>query len=781
MGSREFGEFAPAEPLDMFTDMEEIELEDIDADPIDADEPEDHFANLVTTIDADELKKLASELCDRVQTDIDDRERHDRFMVKGMEAMGIDRDEVRTGAFVGGSAVRHPLLAQSCVDFQSRILRELLPAGGAVRAVPAAGYIEASGSLRRAEVYANRRILSAGGCGYSEGLEQAMIRLPLAGSVIRKVRQGPDGAVAETIPTSDFAVPYSATTLQSSPRNTHILRLHKHEVDLNFRSGLWKRFDLDEQGDEGNRPQSESTKAAKRVTGQSKSTDEDDRHVFYEIHAWAEVEDGDEERPYVVVIHPETETVVMVRRNWLATDGAMQPIQHFIHYKYLPWEGFWGIGLFHLIGGLSSAATGSLRALMDSAMLQNMPTGLADKSAGVTKGGKLKLEPLGFTNVSLPTTGGDRDIRKHFMHLPFDGPSATLFSLLQFLVSEGSEFASVAVKGLADASEQAPVGTTMALVEQGSIVFASIHLRQHRSFAQELKLFQRVTRDWMPNEGDGECTREDFDDDVLLLVPASDPSTWSSVQRVTQAQAVVQMAQMANSLGVKVDLRSAFMTMSKALGVEDPEAMFPKEEQPQPPPPMQPQEEFAAILRGQPTRAYPGQNHDAHKAFYEQVLQDPSYTKALEKTLPSVLACHADHTAQGVLDEIARITGQQPPEVDPMLWQSAMVAAEAAARLAQTRRASDPAVVAAQEDAKTRMEVENRKLQQKDTEIIQEGELKFADLASRERIAMAEIEADAKKLITQATLQREDAERRSADAREKAAFDAANKAPEVVL
>ncbi|WP_062117274.1 cell envelope integrity protein TolA [Aureimonas sp. AU40] len=780
MGSKEFGEFAPVDPLDMFRDMEEVELEDLDAASSDADEPEDHFANLVTTLDVDDLKKIASELVDRVDTDIEERDRHDRFMLKGMEAMGIDRDEIRTGAFAGSSTVRHPLLAQACVDFQSRITRELLPAGGAVRAVPSEGYDEASGSLRRAEVYANRRILSSGGCGYSESLEQAFIRLPLAGSVIRKVRQGPDGAVSETIATGDFAVPYSATTLQSSPRNTHILRLHKHEVDLNFRSGLWKRFDLDERGDESRRPESQSKKHAQRVTGQSKSSEDDDRYVFYEVHCWWAVEDEEEERPYVVVIHPDTETVCMVRRNWDPADGAMQPIQHFVHYRYLPWEGFWGIGLFHLIGGLSSAATGSLRALMDSAVLQNMPTGLADKSAGVTKGGKLKLEPLGFTNVTLPTTGGDRDIRKHFMPLPVAGPSATLFSLLQFMVSEGSEFASVAIKGLADASEQAPVGTTMALVEQGSIVFASIHLRQHRSFAQELRLFQRVTRDWMPAEGDDGVQKEDFDD-VLILVTASDPSTWSSVQRVTQAQAVVQMAQLANSLGVKVDLRSAFITMSKALGVEDPEAMFPKEEQPQPPPPMQPQEEFAAILRGQPTRAYPGQNHDAHKAFYEQVLQDPSYAKALEKALPSVLACHADHTAQGVLDEIARITGQQPPEVDPMLWQSAMVAAEAAARLAQTRRASDPAVVAVQEDAKTRIEIENRKLQQRDTQIIQTGELKFAELASRERIAVAEIEAKAANLVTEASMQREEAERRSADAREKAAFDAANKAPEVVL
>lgn len=642
----------------------------------------DHWRNLADELPAATLEAFVSDLAEAVKRDRETHEPMTKKLVKGLDLLGWDPEESRNDPFPGASAVHHPLLGRACIEFQARVKRELLPQGGAVEAVSFGDDDPAvADRVSRVRAYGNW-LLYHGMNGYQDEFDRTLLYLPLMGSAFRKVYMPGATPTVDLISAPDFVVPYATKSLRSAVRKTQILRLHAHEMRSNMRTGLWRKMPLDapdeERADEGLTAQLQAK--LDRIHGLQRPADkEDERYVVFEVHCVASLEGEDaenEDSPYIVTFCATSRKVLAVRRNWNADDETRAPREMFIHYKFLPGKGFYGIGLFHLLGGLTRTATGALRNLLDSGAVTNTPGGFIDKAARVLSGGEASINPFGFTQVELPPDGKDRNIGNHFAPYPFKGPDGVLFQLLQYVVTAGEDFTSVNLQDLAGAQNGAPVGTAMALLEQKSVIFSSVHARQHFSFGEELALLQRCLKEGLdpgsvaklPN-GLIKVGPEDFDGSVQM-VPSSDPAVYSQLQRITMAQAVKQLAQDAKAAGIEADVRGAFIALARAIGYKDAEKLFPSPQAPPPPPRMNPVEQFQAILRMQPVRAYAGQDHRAHIDVLMALSVDPQYVPMLDpqKRMPALEALVCDHAALMLAEQVNEVVGQPLP-VSPQVAQ----------------------------------------------------------------------------------------------------------------
>ena len=625
---------------DMMDDEEElqgetVEVEEEDSDVRDTDDggamvaleneedhqnQSEHFANIVDDINPKDLAVVVSDLMDKVKRDKDARKKRDEQYEEGIRRTGLGDDAPGGAQFTGANKVVHPLMTEACVDFSARAMKELFPSNGPVRSkiIGKQDKDKLEKADRKAK-YMNWQ-LTEQMLEFRSELEQLTTQLPLGGVQYMKLFWNSDLNRIESvfIPVDDVYLPFAASNFHTAERKTHVQYITKYEYDKRVRSGMYREVDL---GMPDDIDYSKATKANDKIEGrEDDSYNEDGLRTVFEITTAADLE-GDEFLPYVITVDKATEKCLAVYRNWAESDATIkEPLVSIVEFPFVPWRGAYPIGLTHMIGGLSGAATGALRALLDSAHISNIPTLL--KLKGGPNGQNVNPQPTEVIELD----GGINvdDVRKIAMPMPFNPPSPVLMQLLGFLVDSGKGVVQTSFEKLSDQNPNMPVGTTLALIEQGMVVFSSIHSRLHNSMAQVLKVMHRLNSAYLTDEmvidelGEKMVDPSDFDG-PMDVIPVSDPNIFSETQRFAQVQAVQQRAM---ALPQLYDVRKVEELFLKQLKIpEGTELLIPKPE----PKDIDPiQENFAASV-GKPIGALPDQEHIAHLRVHLAFLQSPMF------------------------------------------------------------------------------------------------------------------------------------------------------------
>jgi len=602
--------------------------------------PQDNFyANLAEFLDDSQLKSLASKLLADFKDDSLARKSYIETYTKGLDLLGFKYQEV-TRPFIGASGVTHPLLAEAATQFQAQAFKELLPSDGPVRCqVVGAESKETIQQANRVKDYMNYQITDVME-EYTPEMDQMLFFLPLAGSTFKKVYYDPAAqrCKATFIHAEDLVVPYNASDLYEAERISEVQRVTKNTVAKRIASGFYRDVELPEPFFNEDRAQ-KKYQELEGVTPQKYQ----DLYNFVEMHVDLDLpgyeSDDGVKVPYIVTLDRDSMTIMSIYRNYKPDDPARKRIPYFVHYKFLPGLGFYGFGLIHMIGGLSKAATGALRQLLDAGTLANLPAGFKSRGLRVRDDAE-PLQPGEFRDIDAP--GGN--IRDQFQLLPFKEPSQTLFSLLGFCVDAGRRFAAIADLQVGDGNQQAAVGTTVALLERGSRVMSAIHKRAYYSMKEEFKIMSRIFSEYLPPEypynvvgGNRLIKMSDFDDRVDV-VPVADPNIFSMSQRVTLAQTELQLAQANPQIH---NMHEAYRRMYEALGVRNIDALLQPE--PDPPVPIDPAQENTAALQMQLPKAFAEQNHDAHIAAHMSFIR----TRMVQSN-PSVYALLQGHISEHV-------------------------------------------------------------------------------------------------------------------------------------
>ena len=576
---------------------------------------EQFFSNLAETLDESILSQIGSELVSNYEDDKRSRQQWVDSYVKGLDLLGF-KYESPARPFLGAAGVTHPLLAESATQFQAQAIKELLPAGGPVRTeVIGAQTDEKINQAGRVRDYMNYMITSVMK-EYTPEMDQMLFLLPLTGSSFKKVYYDPvlGRACAKFIKAEDLVVPYNATDLSDALRISQVLQMSQNDLRKLQVSGFYRDIDLP-------RPSYKSDKVQDKMNEIEGVTSTDNRQAnalynLIEVHTNLDI-DGYEDPngikvPYIVTIDEDSRKVLSIYRNFEENDPLRKRKDFFVHYKFLPGFGFYGNGLIHTIGGLSRTATTALRQLLDAGTLSNLPAGFKSRGLRIRDDSE-PLQPGEFRDVDAP--GGN--IKDQFQFLPFKGPDPTLYQLLQFCVDSGRRFASIADMKMADMNTQAPVGTTMAVLERGSKVMSAIHKRCYYSMGQEFKMLAGVIAESVPVEypydvvGASRLIKQsDFDDRVDIL-PVADPDIYSMTQRIQIAQASLTLAQSNPQMH---DIHEAYKRMYQALGVKNVSGIL--KPPPGPPRPLDPATENTGALQMVIPKAFPQQDHNAHIAAH---------------------------------------------------------------------------------------------------------------------------------------------------------------------
>ena len=668
----------------------------IDFDPDAIDPSGDFFANLADEMSEDALKKLGTELIGQYQGDRDSRNEWEETYIKGLDQLGL-KIEDRTLPWPGACGVFHPMLTEAVVRFQSQAITEIFPASGPVNTkILGLATPEKEQQSKRVQDYMNY-LLTDKMSEYRTETEKLLFSLPLAGSAFRKVYFDPnmDRPCAIFVPAEDFIVSYGATDLQMAERATHIMKKNANDVRKLQVSGFYRDIDLPDPSPDPD----DIRKKYDELTGDSSTYDFDNRYTLLEMMVNLDLEgfeDTDESGeptgialPYVVTIDTSSNNILAIRRNWYEEDDNHMMRQHFAHYQYLPGIGFYGFGLVHLIGGLAKSATSLLRQLVDAGTLSNLPGGLKSRGLRI-KGDDTPIMPGEFRDVDIP--GGA--IRDNITFLPYKEPSATLYQLLGNIVEEGRRFTSASDMNVADMKQEAPVGTTLAILERAMKVMSAIQSRLHASMKQEFNILVNVIRDFTSPaypyevEPDADIKTEDFDDRIDVL-PVSDPNAATMSQRIMQYQAALQLAQQSPQI---YNLPELHRQMLDTLGIRDADKIIPLNDDIKPADPVS---ENMSMLNGEPVKAFEYQDHEAHIRVHMSAIQDPELAQMGANNpqgmqlLQAALESHVrEHLAFQYRDEIEMELGVElPPLGEPLPEDiekrlSAMVA-EAAERLLQ--------------------------------------------------------------------------------------------------
>ena len=575
----------------------------------------DFYRNLAEELDDRELSRLSSELLSEFDANKSSRSEWEDAYSKGLELLGYNYEE-RTMPFRGATGVTHPLLAEAATQFQAQAFNELLPPSGPVRTqIIGEKTRENEAQAYRVKEFMNYYITNVME-EYTPEFDQMLFYLPLAGSTFKKVYydEAINRAVSKFVPAEDIVVPYGASDLDSCENITQVVKMTLNDLRIRQVMGFYRDIPvIPAQGAED-----EITGEINKLDGVEPSNLDYDCtllecHVNLDLEGFEDTgEDGEPtgiKVPYIVTISEDSGQVLSIRRNFKEEDDVKKKIQYFVHYKFLPGFGFYGLGLIHTIGGLSRTATAALRQLIDAGTLSNLPAGFKARGLRV-RDDEEPLQPGEFRDVDAP--GGA--IRDSLMPLPFKGPDTTLFQLLGFVVDAGRRFATITDMKVGDGNQQAAVGTTVALLEQGSRVMSAVHKRLHYGMRQEFKLLARVMSEYLPQEypyavagGDRAVMQQDFDDRIDV-VPVSNPNSFSQAQRISLAQAQLQMAMQAPQIH---DLHEAYRRMYEALGVNDVDKILiaPSSDDPIPKDPAQ---ENIDALDSVQLKVFEGQDHDAH-------------------------------------------------------------------------------------------------------------------------------------------------------------------------
>ena len=702
----------------------------------------DHDANLAEFIDEAVLQSMASELVGEFSSDRESRKDWARAYVKGLDLLGMKIEE-RSQPWQGASGVFHPVLTEAVVRFQAQAMGELFPASGPVR-TKIMGKLtpEKTDQADRIQTEMNY-LLTEEMTEYRDETEQMLFKLPLAGSAFKKVYYDPleDRPVAMFVPAEDFVVSYGASDLASCPRYTHIMKKTSNEILELQVAGFYREVELPEPEPDF----SDIQEKYDELDGESAVIEDDDRHTILEMHVTMnmpeEFDDPDGiARPYVITIDKTSREILAIRRNWYENDKKKKKRLHFVHYRYLPGLGFYGTGLIHLIGGLAKSATSILRQLIDAGTLSNLPAGLKARGLRI-KGDDTPLMPGEFRDVDVP--GGA--IRDSITFIPYKEPSGVLYSLLGNIVEEGRRIGSVADIQVGDMNAQAPVGTTLALLERSMKVMSGVQARMHAAMKNELRLLARIIRDYMPAEYayemDGDFDRQKDFDARVDVIPVSDPNAATMSQRIMQYQAALQLSQQAPQL---YDMGKLHRQMLEVLGIQDASDII---KLPDDIKPADPVTENMMMLKQEPTKAFKYQDHEAHIAVHMSAIQDPKLREMVGQSpfaqaIGNAMAAHVtEHVAFQYRREVEKMLGVEMPNEDQPLPEDVEVeisrlAKEAAEKLLQKDQAEAQQEQIQKQQQDPVVQMQQAELQMKQQELQHKMQMDAAKLKlDAERIA----------------------------------------------
>ena len=773
----EKGLYAAPEGLeDSITDMEEMEVPDMEIEIVDPESVtlsdgsmeitiipgnevdfSEFGANLAELMEDDDLETLSSDLVGQVNTDIEGRKDWADTFVKGLDVLGFKYEE-RTDPWDGACGVNSTVLAEAAIRFQAETMSETMPAAGPVKTkVLGQETQEKTEAAERVKADMNYE-LTENMVEYRPEHERMLYSLGLAGSAFKKVYYDPNlgRQAAIYISAEDVIVPYGASNIEAAERVTHVMRKTKNELKKLQAGGFYRDVDL---GDP--EPYHTDIEEKKAEDGGYSLTD-DDRYAVYEIHADLLIEgiDDDDEiaRPYVVTIERGSGEVLSIRRNYEEGDSLTLKRQHFVHYNYVPGFGFYGLGLIHIIGGYARAGTSLIRQLVDAGTLSNLPGGLKSRGLRI-KGDDSPINPGEFKDVDVPSGS----IRDNIMPLPYKEPSQTLLALLNQITTEGRRLGAISDMDISDMSANAPVGTTLALLERTLKPMAAVQARVHYAMKQEFKLLKAIMAEYAPAEyayipSRGEVGAKRSDYMMVDVIPVSDPNNSTMAQRVVQYQTVLQMSAQAPQI---YDLPQLHRQMIEVLGVKNADKLVPTKDDAKPADPIS---ENMDALVGKPMKAFIYQDHDAHIATHMSFIQDPMVAQMIgqnpqaKQIMASLQAHIAEHLGFSYRKKIEEKLGAPLPAPneqmdEDMEVQLSRLVADAGKQLTQAnqqqaaqkqaqQKQQDPIIQMKQAELQIKQAEEQRKAQkdQADTQI------KQAELQLKTQKNQADTMLDAKRL-----------------------------------
>tara|TARA_X000001388_G_scaffold15699_2_gene9559 strand:+ start:589 stop:3045 length:2457 start_codon:yes stop_codon:yes gene_type:complete len=626
-------------------------------------------SNLAEVISESELGRIASSLRDGIEKDKASREDWEKTYTDGLKYLGMKFDQERSEPFEGASGVIHPLLGEAVTNFQAQAYKELLPANGPVKTQVVGAYDSGlEEQAQRVSDFMNYQIVHVME-EYDEELDQMLFYLPLAGSAFKKIYydESLGRAVSKFIAPEDLIVPYFTTDLESCPRITNVVKMPENEVAKMQAMGFYRKVKVSYGEDTAQYSQVEEE--IDELSGMEPGYDTGEVSVLYEVHCNLEIdgfEDVDAQGnmtgvklPYIVTIDSNNNNILSIYRNYAENDPLRQKTEYFVHFKFLPGLGFYGFGLTHMIGGLSKASTSILRQLIDAGTLANLPAGFKTRGIRI-RDEDTPIQPGEFRDVDAP--GGS--LRESIQPLPFKEPSGTLLSLLNILVTSGQRFASIAEINVGQGNPNAPVGTTLALLERSTKVLSAIHKRLHNSQRKEFQILAKVFQEYLPPEypyaiagGNNQVKLSDFDERVDIF-PVSNPDIFSQSQRIAMAQEMMQLVQSNPEVHGPTGIYESYKRMYAAIGVDNIEQIL------TPPPSGEPQPVEAGfennqLLLGNVAKAFPNQNHDAHIATHMSLLNTPPVQ--MNAQVQALIHSHIMEHLQMKADVIAQ--QQMPAEV----------------------------------------------------------------------------------------------------------------------
>jgi hypothetical protein len=651
----------------------EIDLSDEDDAEPEEERESDFNDNLAEDLDESVLTQLAGDLLGEFDEDISSRKDWIQTYVDGLELLGM-KVEDRTEPWPGACGVHHPLLAEAVVKFQAETMSETFPAQGPVRTqIIGKETTEKKDAAQRVQEDMNYQLTDVM-VEYRPEHERMLWGLGLAGNAFKKVYYDPSlgRQVAMYVTAEDVVVPYGASSLEVAERVTHVMRKTPNELKKLQANGFYREVDLPEPV---NSMDEVEQKISERLGFRAET---DDRYKLLEMHVDLVIEDDDyrdeEENkleialPYVVTIDKETKTVLSIRRNWNPDDKKKLKRNHFVHYSYVPGFGFYAFGLIHLIGAFAKSGTSLIRQLVDAGTLSNLPGGFKTKGLRV-KGDDTPISPAEWRDVDV-ASGTMRD---NIMPLPYKEPSQVLYSLLGTIVDEGRRFAGMADMKVSDMSAQAPVGTTLAILERTLKMMSAVQARVHYSMKREFQLLKGIIRDYTPDvysyepeEGGRRAKKSDYDN--VEVIPVSDPNAATMAQKIVQYQAVIQLAQGAPQI---YDLPYLHRQMLEVLGIKNAQKLVPLKDGDDMKP-RDPVSENMDVINGKPVKAFMYQDHEAHIAVHTAAMQDPKIMQLLGQNpnAQSMMASMQSHIAEHLAFEYRKQVEAQagvplpPPEAE---------------------------------------------------------------------------------------------------------------------
>ncbi|MCG7931962.1 MAG: hypothetical protein N0E44_18170 [Candidatus Thiodiazotropha lotti] len=706
-----------------------------------------HYDNLAEVMDEQDLIAIGRKVCEWVRDDDDSRSPWYKKEREGIKLLGVSPEVVPSANFEGASDAVHPLLGEACVQFNSRSIGAIWPAGGPVKTL-VLGMADAlkEEQAQRVEQFMNYQYTQMMPGAYDQ-MDQMLIRLPFSGSIFTKAYNDPiDGITRRMVDPVDFIVPYDATDLKTTPRYTERVKMTQNEVRKRQVAGIYRDIDLGQPNEDSHEETTIVDDTVKKAEGRedNRNLTDDDRHTIYEcvceydLPGFPDLYPEDNEQAgketgialqYTMIVDRDSEKVLGIYRNWKEEDPDKRRLVYHTHYRFMPGLGFYGYGLLHWIGGLSKAATGSLRALLDSAGFSNMQGGFRAKGAAL-KNGEQAIGMGEWKEIDVEA----EDLKNSLFPLPYSEPSMVMFNLLGHLENLGRRFAGTTEAMVGEGNQNTPVGTMLARIEEGGRVYTAIQKRIHESLHEELKIIAWLNSMFMPDRypyavpgEDREVLKEDFDDRVDVL-PVSDPNMVSNVQRYFITQAVMELAGTA-SPGL-YDERALHKRGLEALNIENIDELIPPRTENIKR--MGPVEENVYAITGKPIRAFPEQNHQAHMIVHQQLLQ--TLGKDQESTAQAIHAHIQEHISQNYMLQMQQATGQQfvlPSEEDE---QAAEIPVEVENQIAEM------AAAAAQQFMQEMMQQPSPEQLEMEAEQARKDAAVDADISRKDAVAEADIE-----------------------------------------